>query len=141
MLLHCRQLQQRFYTTEKVNRLEFEVCLLTNRYTVLGLDKQHLVNNVLQLLGVLPRNLSVFTLDHFLVQSPHIFGLKWQLEAGHFIGDAPHGPNITLKVIRLIPPHFRRCIVWCSGLRVVQSILPGQFRHVQVSYFDYVIVR
>ena len=65
----------------------------------------------------------------------HILAVKWRFQRQHFVDDAPQRPDITLKAIRFVFPHFRWCIIWRSCLRVIKALVRCDFWHIHVAQF------
>jgi hypothetical protein len=82
------------------------------------------------------RNFRQYPLENFLIESLHIFSLKWWLESNHLINDAPKTPDITFDIIGLIFPNLRRGIVRRPCLSIVESFWVGNLRHIHISKFS-----
>ena len=65
----------------------------------------------------------------------HVFAAKWRLERKHFIDHTAHGPDIALVAIRLVSPDLWRCIVRCSCLGVIESLITSDFADIHVTNF------
>ena len=97
-------------------------------------DCQTLSNNHSEVLWVIIRYLLILPPLHLLKQTVHIFRLERRLQHSHFISHTSQRPNVTLHIVRLVPPHLRRGIVRCPSLGINQSHL-GYLTHVHVSKF------
>lgn len=62
------------------------------------------------------------------------------MQRSHFVCDTAKRPDIALEVVGFVAPHLWTSIVGRPCLGVVQTILSGNFRDIQVAHFDYVIV-
>ena len=63
----------------------------------------------------------------------HVFGLEGRSQGCHFVDHAAKGPDVTLKVVRLISPHLRTCVVGGTRLCVIESVLICQLGHIHVT--------
>ena len=71
-------------------------------------------------------------LEHFFKQLVYILGLEWRPETSHFVYYTSQRPDITLEIVRLVPPDFGRGIVGSAGLSVVEPILLGLLGHIHI---------
>lgn len=60
---------------------------------------------------------------YFLVESSHVICSEGGLERYGFVEDTAQRPDVTLAVVRLVPPHFRTGVVRGPSLGVKQSFL------------------
>jgi hypothetical protein len=64
----------------------------------------------------------------------HVSAIEWRFKRCHFVNDAAKRPNVTFRIVRLIPPNFRACVVRRSSLCVGQLVAIN-FRYVQIAEF------
>jgi len=114
---------------------------LTQRNSIFGSHGEHTADNLLKLFWVLLRNRPHLASDDSFVKWCHVFCLKRQLQCSHLVSYASKGPNIALKVIWFVAPHFWTSIVRRASLRVIQTVLSCYLRYIQVADFDDVVVR
>ena len=98
----------------------------------LRVNPEHVCQHFSQLLRVLPVNGWVLALEHALVESVHVVGAEGRLERAHFVQDAAQRPDIRLRPVRLILPHFWACVVRSACLRVQEALL-GDFADIQIT--------
>ena len=114
-----------------------DYCHVENRITVRPgrwLHLYHVLYDRGQVIAEDTWNLRINAFENFLVKSLHVFCPEWRLKSNCFIQYAAKRPDIRLVVVGLISPHFRRCVVWSSGLSVEQAFLCN-FADVHVSEF------
>jgi len=86
-------------------------------------DVEHELDNGCHLLAEVVRNARVLALDHLLVQALHVVGPERRIQSAHLVQHATQRPNVTLRVVRHVAPHFRACVVGRAGLRVTEALL------------------
>ena len=74
----------------------------------------------------------VLASKHSSTETSHIVCSEWWHQCAHLVNDATERPDIRLKIIWLILPDLRTCIVRSACLRLAQAVL-GNLRYVQVT--------
>jgi len=100
---------------------------------VLRFRLQQALHHVAQILGKLLRNHRVVALQHLPEQSVHVVRLEGRLETDHFVENASERPQVRLVVVGLVAPDLGTCVVRSARLGVVQTLLIGHLRNVQVA--------
>ena len=98
------------------------------------------LNKIRQLLRKGPRYFRIEAFLHPLKQSLHVVSLKRRLQSNEFINDTSKRPNVALKVVGFVSPNLWTCIVWRTGLSVIEALLVGNFGNVHVAQLNRLIM-
>lgn len=71
--------------------------------------------------------------EDLFIETLHVICRKGRLKCNDLIEDTAERPDVTLDVVRFVPPNLGACIVRGASLCVVQATLVGNLRHVHVS--------
>ena len=99
---------------------------------MLRVDSKHICQHLSELLRILSVDGRVLALEHSLVESVHVVCAEGWFERAHFVQDAAKRPNVTLRPVRLIFPHFRARVVRRASLRVQKALL-GDLGDIQIA--------
>lgn len=69
-------------------------------------DLKQLLQDSIEDFRVMLRDGRIVARRNHLEKLVHIRSSEGRIQSYHFVQDAPEGPNVTLLVVRLIPPHL-----------------------------------
>ena len=102
---------------------------------------EHQLDHFSELSAVMGREGLVRGLTDFFEKKLHILALEGRKQGCHLIQNAANGPDVTLKVIRHVSPHFRARIVRCACLCANKPFLDvDHLRDIKVSQFALVVL-
>ena len=87
---------------------------------------------MVKLVAVLLRDTWELALEDSLVEAVHVFCPEGRHKRAHLVADATEGPNIRLRVIRQVLPHFWGRIIRSTRLRVEHTLL-GDLADIEVA--------
>lgn len=108
--------------------------------SLFGIDAQHGVNHVTQLLGVQVGDGRELAAADLVAERLHAVGPEGRQPRAEFVEHDAQRPDVALGVVGFVLPDFGRALLGRPGLRLRQLVLALQhFRHVQVPQLHFLV--